>query len=282
MVSLVLARTVIGIIGNIIALFLFLSPLPTFVTIWKRGSVEQYSPIPYLATLVNCLVWVLYGLPVVHPGSILVITINAAGTLIELVYIILFFVFSDRKKRMKVLLVLLIELVFITVLTLLVLFIFHTHSKRSMVVGTICILFNIGMYASPLAVMNLLLFSLLILVSFMWFPINQEKLVIKTKSVEYMPLSLSVASFANGVAWTIYALLPLDPYILIPNGLGTLFGLAQLILYASFYKSTKLQKEEREGKGQVVLSDQLVTNGKECWKNDNIESGNPRAEVHGA
>ncbi|KGN53435.1 bidirectional sugar transporter SWEET7 isoform X2 [Cucumis sativus] len=261
MVSLVLARTVIGIIGNIIALFLFLSPLPTFVTIWKRGSVEQYSPIPYLATLVNCLVWVLYGLPVVHPGSILVITINAAGTLIELVYIILFFVFSDRKKRMKVLLVLLIELVFITVLTLLVLFIFHTHSKRSMVVGTICILFNIGMYASPLAVM---------------------KLVIKTKSVEYMPLSLSVASFANGVAWTIYALLPLDPYILIPNGLGTLFGLAQLILYASFYKSTKLQKEEREGKGQVVLSDQLVTNGKECWKNDNIESGNPRAEVHGA
>ncbi|KAA0044958.1 bidirectional sugar transporter SWEET4-like [Cucumis melo var. makuwa] len=262
MVSLVLARTVIGIIGNIIALFLFLSPLPTFVTIWKKGSVEQYSPIPYLATLVNCLVWVLYGLPVVHPGSILVITINATGTLIELVYIILFFVFSDRKKRVKVLLVLLIELVFITLLTLLVLFVFHTHSKRSMVVGTICILFNIGMYASPLAVM---------------------KLVIKTKSVEYMPLSLSVASFANGVAWTIYALLPFDPYILIPNGLGTLFGLAQLILYASFYKSTKLQIEEREGKGKVILSDQLVTNGKEeCWKNDNIECGNPRAEVHGA
>lgn len=42
-----------------------------------------------------------------------------------------------------------------------------------------------------------------------------QKLVIKTKSVEYMPLSLSVASFANGVAWTIYALLPFDPYILV-------------------------------------------------------------------
>ncbi|XP_038878919.1 bidirectional sugar transporter SWEET4-like [Benincasa hispida] len=255
MVSLVLARTVIGIIGNIIALFLFLSPLPTFVTIWKKGSVEQFSPIPYLATLVNCLVWVLYGLPVVHPGSILVITINAAGTLIELIYIILFFVFSNRKKRVKVILVLLVEVVFITLLSLLVLFIFHTHSKRSMVVGTICILFNIGMYASPLAVM---------------------KLVIKTKSVEYMPLSLSVASFANGVAWTIYACLPFDPYILIPNGLGTLFGLAQLILYASFYKSTKLQIEARQVKGQVILSD-----GKESWKNDNIECGNARTEGHG-
>lgn len=30
-----------------------------------------------------------------------------------------------------------------------------------------------------------------------------------------MPLSLSIASFANGVAWTIYACLPFDPYILV-------------------------------------------------------------------
>ncbi|XP_022136759.1 bidirectional sugar transporter SWEET4 [Momordica charantia] len=257
MVSLELARTVVGIIGNIIALFLFLSPLPTFVGIWKKGSVEQFSAIPYLATLVNCLVWVLYGLPAVHPGSILVITINGAGTLIELVYIVLFFVFSDRKKRVKLVLVLLVELVFITLLSLVVLLFFHTHTKRSMVVGTICILFNIGMYASPLSVM---------------------KLVITTKSVEYMPLSLSIASFANGVAWSIYACLPFDPYILIPNGLGTLFGLAQLILYGSYYKSTKLQKAEREGKGQVILSE-VITNGSKdhSWKKEGLEG-----EVHGA
>ncbi|KAL4348458.1 hypothetical protein GQ457_17G022550 [Hibiscus cannabinus] len=212
-------RNVVGIIGNVISLFLFLSPVPTFVNIWKKGSVEQFSPVPYLATLINCLVWVLYGLPMVHPNSILVITINGTGTAIEVVYLTLFLVFcKDKKKRLKVLLVILVELVFIGVLAVLVLTVVHTTERRSMVVGIIAIVGNIMMYASPLSVM---------------------KLVITTKSVEYMPFSLSLASLANGICWSIYAFLPFDPFIAVPNGLGTLFSLAQLLLYATYYKSTK-------------------------------------------
>ncbi|KAJ7945072.1 Bidirectional sugar transporter SWEET [Quillaja saponaria] len=234
-----IARTVVGIIGNVISLFLFLSPLPTFVQIWKKKSVEQYSPAPYLATLVNCMVWTLYGIPMVHPHSILVVTINGSGTAIELIYVILFLIYSDKKKRLKVLLVLMIELIFITVLTLLVLTIVHSIKKRSAIVGTICILFNIMMYASPLAVM---------------------KLVITTKSVEYMPFFLSFASFANGVAWTSYALIRFDPFITIPNGLGTLFGLAQLLLYATYYKSTKRQIAARRAKGGEVDLSEVVVN----------------------
>jgi solute carrier family 50 protein (sugar transporter) len=34
-----------------------------------------------------------------------------------------------------------------------------------------------------------------------------------TKSVEYMPLSISLASLGNGVAWTTYALIEFDPFI---------------------------------------------------------------------
>lgn len=34
-----------------------------------------------------------------------------------------------------------------------------------------------------------------------------------TKSIEYMPLSISLASFGNGVAWTTYSLLPFDKFI---------------------------------------------------------------------
>lgn len=115
--------------------------------------MEQYSAAPYLATLINCMVWTLYGLPMVHPGSILVVTINGSGTAIECVYIILFFIFSDKKKRLKVALVVMVEIVFVGVLSLLVMTLTHTHRKRSFVVGMVCILFNIMMYASPLVVM---------------------------------------------------------------------------------------------------------------------------------
>ncbi|KAF4374403.1 hypothetical protein G4B88_026290 [Cannabis sativa] len=61
----------------------------TFIQIWKRKSMEQYSTVPYLATLINCLVWTLYGLPFIHPGSILVVTINGSGLVIELTYLLI-------------------------------------------------------------------------------------------------------------------------------------------------------------------------------------------------
>ncbi|KAI6701967.1 hypothetical protein NL676_011103 [Syzygium grande] len=239
MVSADASRTAVGVLGNAIALFLFLSPTPTFIRIWKKGSVEQYSPTPYLATLINCMVWVLYGLPVVHPHSTLVVTINGTGTLIELVYILLFLFYSDRRKRLRVAAVVLIELIFISALVALVLTLVHTHKQRSMVVGIVCMVFNVMMYASPLSVM---------------------KLVITTKSVEYMPFFLSLASFANGLCWTAYALIRFDVFIAAPNGLGSLFGLAQLILYATYRKSTKQQMAARKVK-ETSLSEVVVNNG---------------------
>ncbi|PHU28098.1 Bidirectional sugar transporter SWEET5, partial [Capsicum chinense] len=221
------ARFGVGVIGNIIALVLFLSPLMTFVRIWKSKSVEQFSPIPYLATFVNCALWVLYGLPMVQPHSILVITINGTGLGIEIVYLMLFFLYSDRKQRIKVILIVVVEIIFVAVLAFCVLTFVHKDEikKRAAIVGSICMVGNILMYASPLSVM---------------------KLVIKTKSVEYMPFFLSLFSFLNGVSWTAYALIRFDAYILAPNSMGTALGLAQLLIYAAYYKSTKRQIAERE------------------------------------
>ncbi|XP_004502067.3 bidirectional sugar transporter SWEET7 [Cicer arietinum] len=235
----VIVRTVVGIIGNIISACMFLSPLPTFVKIWKKGSVEQYSAVPYLATLMNCMVWTLYGLPMVHPHSLLVVTINGAGCFIEIIYITLYFIYSDRNKRLKLFLAFILELIFITLLAFVSLTMVHTVNKRSAIVGTICMLFNVTMYASPLSIM---------------------KLVIKTKSVEFMPFYLSLASFGNGVSWTIYALIPFDPFIAIPNGIGTMFAVVQLILYATYYKSTKQQIAARNAKGVKNLSEVVVAN----------------------
>ncbi|KAL4380093.1 hypothetical protein GQ457_02G020730 [Hibiscus cannabinus] len=55
------------------------------------------------------------------------------------------------------------------------------------------------------------------------------------RSVEYMPLCLSLGVFSNAIYWTIYALFHFDMVILVSNGLGTIFGAIQLLLYAYFY-----------------------------------------------
>ncbi|CAL4888273.1 unnamed protein product [Urochloa decumbens] len=234
-------RTAIGVIGNGTALVLFLSPVPTFIRIWKKGSVEQYSPIPYVATLLNCMMWVLYGLPVVHPHSMLVITINGTGMAIQLTYVTLFLLYSAGATRRKVLLLLAGEVAFVGAVAALVLSLAHTHERRSMIVGILCVLFGTGMYAAPLSVM---------------------KMVIQTKSVEYMPLFLSLASLVNGICWTAYALIRFDLYITIPNGLGVLFAVAQLVLYAIYYKSTQEIIEARKRKADQIAMTEIVVDGK--------------------
>lgn len=126
---------------------------PTFHVIRKKKSVEQFSPVPYLATFINCALWILYGLPVVHPHSLLVITINGAGFLIELVYLIMFVLYSDKKGKIKVMLIILLEFLFVSILAVLVLTLAHSTKLRSAIVGSICMVGNVMMYASPLAVM---------------------------------------------------------------------------------------------------------------------------------
>ncbi|TMX03680.1 hypothetical protein EJD97_014857 [Solanum chilense] len=218
-------RTVVGIIGNVISFFLFLSPGPTFVKILKAKSVMEFKPDPYIATVLNCAVWVFYGMPFVHPDSLLVITINGFGLAIELLYVSIFFIYSDWSKRQKIIIALVIEAIFMAILIFVTLTFLHGTKDRSMLIGIVAIVFNVIMYTSPLTVM---------------------KKVITTKSVKYMPFYLSLANFANGIVWACYALLKFDPYILIPNGLGSLSGLVQLILFAAFYRTTNWDEDEKE------------------------------------
>ncbi|CAM0884863.1 unnamed protein product [Alopecurus aequalis] len=198
MVSAEVARSIVGIVGNVISFGLFLSPAPTLWKIFKKKDVEEFSPDPTL-----------------------VITINGVGLVIEAVYLVTFLAFAPGKKRLRVLGMLALEVV----LVLGVLLGAHTHDRRSTIVGIICVIANTVMYAAPLTVM----FK-----------------VIRTKSVEYMPLFLSIVGLFNGFCWTAYALIKFDLYITIPNALGVLFSIMQLILYGCYYKSTPKEKKNVE------------------------------------
>ncbi|XP_057420722.1 bidirectional sugar transporter SWEET5 [Lotus japonicus] len=217
MVNTDVIRTVVGIIGNVISFGLFMSPVPTFIKIWKAKSVQDFKPDPYVITILNCAMWSFYGMPFVSKNNILVLTINGIGFFIEILYTLIFLVYSTWSKRRKILMFLLGEVIFLVIVVFCTMYLVHSLKQRKLIVGIICIVFNILMYFSPLTVM---------------------RQVIRTKSVKYMPFLLSLTNFVNGVVWTTYACLKWDPNVAIPNGLGALSGLAQLILYAVYYRTT--------------------------------------------
>ncbi|KAJ6965689.1 bidirectional sugar transporter SWEET4-like [Populus alba x Populus x berolinensis] len=85
-------------------------------------------------------------------------------------------------------------------------------------------------------------------------PLTIVKKVVTTKSVEFMPLSLSLANFLNGCVWTAYALIRFDIFMLVSNGIGAFFGFLQLVLYAFYYKSTPKRGSQDVKPSEIQLS----------------------------
>ncbi|XP_004306341.1 PREDICTED: bidirectional sugar transporter SWEET6b-like [Fragaria vesca subsp. vesca] len=234
-------RFVVGIIGNVISTFLFLSPIPTFIKICKKKDVESFDPKIYIVTVLNCLFWCYYGMPFVNPNSILVVTINGAGLVIELIYIGIFFFYAPKNGRVKVILLLVGEIVLFAVILVITMLTISEHKMamnrpyRAVVIGIICDVFNVIMYSSPLFIV---------------------RDVIRTKSVKYMPFHILLANFMNGCCWTAYALIgKIDYFILISNGLGAFFGLVQLIVYGKYRKTTpKDDDHSNKATNEVQLS----------------------------
>ncbi|KAL6315755.1 hypothetical protein AAG906_007181 [Vitis piasezkii] len=206
-----------GIFGNATALFLFLAPLITFKRIIKSKSTEQFSGIPYVMTLLNCLLSAWYGLPFVSKNNILVSTINGTGAAIEIIYVLIFIAYSIKKERAKILGLFIFVLSVFGVVVFVSLFALHGHSRK-LFCGLAATIFSIIMYASPLSIM---------------------RMVIKTKSVEYMPFFLSLFVFLCGTSWFVFGLLGKDPFVAVPNGFGCGLGAMQLILYAIYCNKGK-------------------------------------------
>lgn len=209
-----------GLAGNVFALALSLSPVPTFKRVLKAKSTEQFDGLPYLLSLLNCCICLWYGLPWVSGGGgrALVATVNGTGALFQLAYISLFIFYADsRTTRLK-----------ITGLLVLVVFAFAliAHASialfdqpvRQLFVGSVSMASLVSMFASPLAVMGL---------------------VIRTECVEFMPFYLSVSTFLMSASFAMYGLLLRDFFIYFPNGLGVILGAMQLVLYAYYSRRWK-------------------------------------------
>lgn len=239
------AHFIFGIFGNVSGLFLFLAPIVTFWRIIKNKSTEKFSGVPYPMTLLNCLLSAWYGLPFVSPNNILVTIINGTGAGIEIIYVFIFIYFAPKKEKAKILGLFSFVVAVFSVVVLVSLFALQGNARK-LFCGFAAAIFSIIMYGSPLSIM---------------------RLVIKTKSVEFMPFFLSLFVFLCGTSWFIYGLLGRDPFVAVPNGVGSALGTAQLILYFIYRDKKGDQKkkprtEEEEAMEMGTANKNPISNSK--------------------
>ncbi|KAJ4785783.1 Bidirectional sugar transporter SWEET [Rhynchospora pubera] len=203
-----------GLLGNIISFMVYLAPIPTFRRVYRARSTLDFQSVPYVVALFSAMLWIFYAL--IKTNSFLLITINSVGCVIESVYIIMFLIFARPKARMRTFAYMfLLNGVVFAGIVLFTLFLSH-GINRATILGWICVTFSVSVFAAPLSII---------------------RLVIRTRSVEFMPLPLSCFLTASAVCWGLYGAFSHDLYIAMPNVLGFLFGVGQIVLYLYYRRS---------------------------------------------
>ncbi|KAM7503877.1 hypothetical protein LguiB_002781 [Lonicera macranthoides] len=134
---------------NIFAFGLFVSPIPTFRRILRNQSTEQFSGLPYIYALLNCLICAWYGTPLISSDNVLVTTVNSAGAIFQLAYIILFITFAEREKKIRMCGLLLAVFGFFAIMVAGSLHI-NDISIRHTLIGLLSTASLVSMFASPL------------------------------------------------------------------------------------------------------------------------------------
>ncbi|CAL9145736.1 unnamed protein product [Musa hybrid cultivar] len=224
-----------GMLGNLISFMVFLAPIPTFYRVYRKKSTEGFHSVPYVVAVFSCMLWIYYAY--VKTDSILLITINSFGVFIETAYITIYLIYAPKKTRiMSMRIFVLLNVVVFAAIILLTQLLF-TGSIRLKVLGWICVGFSVSVFAAPLSVI---------------------RLVIRTKSVEFLPFYLSFFLTLSAIAWFGYGLFTKDIYVQqLPNVLGFLFGVAQMVLYI-VYKKKKNVVVEPAGIEHIVRIAELA------------------------
>jgi solute carrier family 50 protein (sugar transporter) len=198
---------IFGWVGTGISLFFYIAPVVPFLKLIKGEITCKESPgILLICSFMNCILWGDYGLLL---DRFLIYFANGIGGTITLIWIVIFIIHYVEKRFAMALLYNLILTIAIVGIALLFFFIVPYQ-----VTGKIAMVFNVLMYASP-----------------------GEKMitVFRTGNYKLIPIWSTLGGIACSACWMIYGIYLMDWNQIIPNGLGVLFSIFQVIVFL-FYK----------------------------------------------
>ncbi|KDP22571.1 hypothetical protein JCGZ_26402 [Jatropha curcas] len=248
---------------------MFLAPLPTFIRVYRKKSTEGFHSIPYVVALFSAMLWIYYA--ILKSTDYLLLSINSSGCLVEIIYIIVYIIYAPKKAKMLTLKLLIVMNIGGFSAILVLTHFFAKGSSRLSIVGWLCVALSAVVFAAPLSIMV------------------RMRLVIRTKSVEFMPFWLSFFLTLSAIMWLLYGVLLKDIYIALPNVIGVLLGTVQMALYAiykdgkraSSKNSTQNLSETADGTAIIMLNSIQTTNSDDNGVLGNEENQKEPKKPHG-
>ncbi|XP_065875897.1 bidirectional sugar transporter N3 [Euphorbia lathyris] len=222
-----------GLLGNVISFLVYLAPMPTFLRIFRKKSTEGFHSVPYLVALFSSMLWLYYAM--LKKDAFLLVTINSFGCVIETIYIIMYIVYATKETRVSTFKFLgLMNMGLFSFILLFINFVMKAGSVRVQVLGWICVAVSVSVFAAPLSIVAQ---------------------VIRTRSVEFMPFNLSLFLTLSAITWFAYGLASKDLCVALPNVIGFILGMLQMMLHAIFRKAkviiiTTMEEEMKKNKVQ--------------------------------
>ncbi|KAL8479200.1 hypothetical protein ACS0TY_026175 [Phlomoides rotata] len=128
-----------------------------------------------------------------NTNAYMIVIINGIGCVIETIYIFIFVIYAPKKARIRTMsLIFLFNVGGLGVIMLVSLLCVKAGSHRVALVGWICVAFNLAVFVAPFSIM---------------------RQVVRTKSVEFMPFTLSLFLTLCATMWFFYGFFIKDYYI---------------------------------------------------------------------
>mmetsp|Transcript_24913 Transcript_24913/g.42399 ORF Transcript_24913/g.42399 Transcript_24913/m.42399 type:complete len:226 (-) Transcript_24913:94-771(-) len=199
------------------SILVFMAPIPTIRRVSIDRSVGNLPLLPYSSMVSSTFVWVVYGILKSEPK---VWSANGVGLVLGTYYFLEFIRFSP--KRSSTLPGSVIQH-FQGILGFLLLCMGLAYGGGAPWVGYLGVALCVAMFASPLAAL---------------------KVVLETKSAKAIPLPFTIASVVNCFLWSVIGIFDMDDYnIYVPNLLGLLFGLIQVVLKLIYMEEKSVAPE---------------------------------------
>ena len=213
-----LGSTIFGWVGNALALYFYIAPIVPFVKVIKGEMTWKQSPgVLLLCSFLNCILWSDYGL---ITNQFLLYLANGLGGTITLIYITIFLIHvADRKVLLS-----LFYNFFLICCIVEIYFVFY-YLVPSKVTGIIANVFNVLMYAAP-----------------------GEKIyqICKGASYQLIPIWSTIGGTACSTSWMCYGIYQKDIYVVIPNALGVLASIVQIVIFVIYRRKQKNKTQSEE------------------------------------